>query len=240
MIKLALIGKNIQHSKSPDIYRKLLGNEIQYDLLDFLTATDIPSVKELLGKYNGVSITSPYKKHFLGECELTIKATEIDSINCLGVVNGIITGENTDYLAIMDTILDWIQMYKKLNVVILGDGVMSNVTQLALSKCSNISFKVFSRKISKQFDQLNIMEIFNTQFEESGQQIVINTCSRDFIFNGQIDKKTIFWDYNYKFHQHSLPLSSKTQQYIDGYKMLELQARYALAFWSIKPFDLNN
>jgi shikimate dehydrogenase len=129
---------------------------------------------------------------------------------------------------------NWLQKYKQLNIIILGDGVMSNVTQQALEKCNIVNFKIFSRKMFNHFDQLNISEIFKTQHPTEGQKIVINTCSRNFIFKGDIDNKTIFWDYNYNFEEHSRSLSLKTQQYIDGLEMLELQARYALAFWSIK------
>lgn len=35
MLKLALIGKDIQHSLSPAIYHKYLGDSLKYDLLDF-------------------------------------------------------------------------------------------------------------------------------------------------------------------------------------------------------------
>lgn len=240
MIKLALVGKNIQHSKSPEIYRKILGNKIQYDLLDFGDFSQIPSAQELLSLYNGVSITSPYKKHFLSEVELTAQASQLGAINCLRRDKEIITGENTDFYAIADILNNWIQEYKQLNIILLGDGVMSEVTRYTLGECGHNIFKVFSRKLTNHFNQLNISEIFETQFPSTGQRIVINTCSRDFIFNGQIDKKTIFWDYNYNFPQHEMALSSKAQSYVDGSKMLELQARHALSFWSIKAFDLNN
>jgi shikimate dehydrogenase len=240
MINLALVGKNIQHSRSPDLYRGLIGYEIKYNLLDFSEASQIPSAKDLLSTYNGVSITSPYKKHFIPEIELTKQAALVGAINCLKITNGIIVGENTDFLAIVDILENWIEEFKQLKIIILGDGVMSNVTQHALHKCSITNYQILSRKMSNHFDRLNISEIFEKRFSGEGQRIVINTCSRNFIFNGQINKKTIFWDYNYNFERHSLSLASKTQQYVDGIKMLELQARYALAFWSIKTFDLNN
>ncbi|MDD4975845.1 MAG: hypothetical protein PHY93_15925 [Bacteriovorax sp.] len=234
MIKLALVGKNIQHSRSPDIYQGILGNEVEYGLLDFADATEIPSAKELLSIYDGVSITSPYKKHFLPDIELTSCASLVGAVNCLRLRNGIITGENTDFLAVVNILENWIQEYKQLNIIILGDGVMSTVTQQALNKCRVTSFKVFSRKTSNYFDQLNIPKIFETQFPTARQRIVINTCSRDFIFKGCLDKQTIFWDFNYNFEDHLSSLPAMIQQYIDGLEMLELQAQYALAFWSIK------
>ncbi len=60
--KLALIGKNISHSKSPEIYNKLLNNQVEYTLLDCDTVDAIPSLDELMKKFDGVSITSPYKE----------------------------------------------------------------------------------------------------------------------------------------------------------------------------------
>ena len=34
MIKLALLGKNISHSKSPEIYKTILKSNFSYDLID--------------------------------------------------------------------------------------------------------------------------------------------------------------------------------------------------------------
>jgi shikimate dehydrogenase len=233
MIKLALIGKNIQHSKSPEIYQELMSKKIQYDLLDFQKSSDIPSAAELLLKYDGISITSPYKKHFLSEITLTNEVNLLGAINCLRIKNGVIAGENTDYLAIIEIVNEWIKIHKHLNIIILGDGVMSNVTQLALRKSNAQSFKVYSRKTTNNFDQLNVMEIFQTEFSTAGQNIIINTCSREYVFKGILDEKTIFWDYNYNLDQHSQYFSSKNSNYIDGLSLLKLQAHYALAFWSI-------
>ncbi len=58
MHKLALIGKSIQHSRSPDIYKKLIGTLIQYDLLDYQHPNEIPSVDTLFKEYIGISITN--------------------------------------------------------------------------------------------------------------------------------------------------------------------------------------
>ena len=232
MKKLALIGKNIQHSRSPDIYRKILGTTIQYDLLDFENINDIPNAKDLLAIYDGVSVTSPYKKHFLPQVKLTNRAELLGAINCLKSSSGIIYGENTDFLAIQNILFEMIKKYNQLNIIILGDGVMSNVTRQALVNFDTILFKVVSRKTFEHFGRLNLSDIFKSNFSNRNQNLVINTCSRDFTYKGEIDHETIFWDYNYNFG-HQLPLvSSQVHQFIDGMPMLELQARYALSFWS--------
>jgi shikimate dehydrogenase len=237
MIRLALVGKNIHHSKSPQVYKELLGPWLHYDLLDFADSKDIPSALELLSVYQGVSITSPYKKHFLPEIQLSETASLLGAVNCLGIKNGIVGGENTDYFAIETILHEWILKYGRMNIVLLGDGVMSKVSQFVLNQIPEIDYRVYSRKKTEQFDQLNLIDIFSKQFEMSAQQLVINTCSREYLFRGPIDKKTLFWDYNYNynFNEHKLSLTPKTQEYFDGLKMLELQAQHALKFWGLSP-----
>lgn len=236
MIKLALIGKDIQHSKSPEIYKKLLAGNIQYDLLDYENPSLIPTAHELLQKYDGVSITSPYKKHFLNQVTLTNQAKDLGAINCLRKDSQGYSGENTDFSAIMEILDNLIKSHHHLNAVVLGDGVMSKIVRIALEK-KKIDYKLFSRRITDDLDHLNIAQVFNDQFLNAAQarQIVINTCSRDFVFKGELKKNSLFWDFNYNFtpHMHSLP--SKCQNYFDGMEMLELQAIHALAFWSINP-----
>ena len=167
MLKLALVGKNIQHSKSPDIYRGFLGNDIQYDLLDFAHQKDIPRASELLALYQGVSITSPYKKHFLSEIQMSPEVSLLGAVNCLRLKEGIIEGENTDYLAIDSIILAWIKDFKKINVIIMGDGVMSDIAlHLEISKSLLILARaiIFSkgRSIPIQFFGIIITTSYST------------------------------------------------------------------------------
>lgn len=232
MIKLALIGKDIQHSRSPQLYRELIKDKIEYDLLDYQSPLLIPSANHLFLQYQGVSITSPYKKHFLGEVELTQKAKELGAINCLALKNGKVVGENTDYLAILDILNFWKNKYHTMGAIVLGDGVMSRVAQAALLSLG-ISFKTYSRKTVENFDRLNLSKEFSSQFDNISQKIVINTCAREFVFKGELDHQTIFWDFNYNFSPHHYSIPKLCQEYVDGSEMLERQARYALAFWSI-------
>jgi shikimate dehydrogenase len=232
MIKLGLVGKNIQHSKSPEIYRRLINGPLEYDLLDYSSDDDIPSATKLLSLYRGISITSPYKKHFLNEVKLTEQAKILGAINCLKFENGNIIGENTDYMAIVDILKNWQTQFQQLNVVILGDGVMSKITQIALDNLK-IEYRVLSRKLIDSFDQINLEEYFIKNFDDSSQSLIINTCAREYVYRGKVSKNSIFWDYNYNFTPHLSALPLQLKQYSDGYEMLELQARYALVFWSI-------
>lgn len=231
MIKLALVGKNIQHSLSPSIYKNIFGNKVQYDLLDYADSDKIPSVETLFKTYSGINITSPYKTFFLKDVELTANAKTLGAINCLKTENGKVIGENTDYLAIFEILSKWNQQYENLEVALLGDGVMSGVTAKALQKL-NIKYKIYSRKKTKDFSYINLSNEYVV--DEKRILLVINTCARDYIFNGALPLNTIFWDYNYNFTSHDF-LRSKVKVYKDGQEMLELQARYAVAFWLFNP-----
>lgn len=226
MIKLALVGKNISHSRSPEIYRNFLGNEINYSLLDFNNQSDIPSAEKLLKEFDGISITSPYKKHFINEIQLVDDAIHLQAVNCLRKNKKIIEGINTDYLAVQILLKDFFRKYKKLDVLILGDGVMSSIVQSALDKL-NKNYKVFSRKLNLEFSKISLVD-----HVANDNLLIINTCSRDFIYTGKLDKRIIFWDFNYNSPEN-FDYISKNCTYVDGLSMLTLQAEYALRFWSI-------
>lgn len=233
MSKYALIGKDISHSRSPEMYRKLISPNVHYDLLDYKNENDIPKAEVLLSTYAGINITSPYKKHFLEQVELTDSAKELGAINCLKKGQDKIWGENTDYLAIVDILKDLKNRFSDLDVVILGDGVMSVVAQHAL-KNLEVSHRIFSRKLTKDFAQLNLEDCF---LDQSKRPLVINTCAREFVFTGKITKEALFWDFNYNFLPHSSQIPSKVHLYMDGLEMLERQAFYAVAFWSDRKFS---
>lgn len=237
MIKLALVGKNIKHSMSPELYRRLLNGNVQYDLLDYKDASEIPTAASLLKKYKGISITSPYKKHFLNEVTLSNDVSSLGAINCIGLKDDVLIGENTDYQAIFKIVSNWIEKYKLLSIIILGDGVMSNITKLVLDNFSAVKYISCSRKTTESFTRLNTPQLFLDATLTTGQRIIINTCSREYEFKGVVDKDTIFWDFNYCFSPHLQYFANSTEQYVDGLSMLELQARYALSFWSIKASD---
>lgn len=228
MNKLALIGKNISHSRSPEMYKKLISPSVDYSLLDYPSESLIPPAAELLQSYDGINITSPYKKHFLNDVLLTPIARECNAINCLKKENGIIVGENTDYLAIVEILKRLKDEFVELDVILLGDGVMSTVAQVAL-KNLNINFRVLSRKITKDFNHLNLAQLAKV---ENGRCLVINSCSREYVFDGILQPESLFWDFNYNFEEHNSRISKKVYRYFDGLEMLERQAFFAVAFWS--------
>lgn len=227
MIKLALVGKNISHSKSPEIYSQFLGEELIYTLLDYQSPKEIPSAEKLLNQFDGISITSPYKEHFIREINLVEDAANLQAVNCLRKSqDNKIEGVNTDYLAVVVILNELFQLYGELEVLVLGDGVMSRVLQFALRQLKK-KYNVISRKLNPKFSNINLPD-----FLDQNKILVINTCSREFVYSKELNKNIIFWDFNYNFSPHCDLFKDKCI-YIDGLSLLTLQAEFAIQFWSI-------
>jgi len=222
MYKLGLIGKNISHSLSPAIYQEILSANFSYDLLDYQHEKDIPPISELAKKYFGLNITAPYKKFFINDVSV---ADGFSAINCLSFKDGQLLGTNTDYFACEEILMEISQKYDVGDYVVLGDGTMSEIIIKLLLK-QKISFLQHTRKkYVGDFTQLNLSTHTQTT-------LVINTCAREFLFAGKLNKKTIFWDLNYKM-ESSEYISSQSLTYIDGYDLLKRQAIHATKFWGL-------
>lgn len=230
MINLALIGKDISHSKSAKIYERLLGESINYDLLDCSSENEIPPLDQLSKKYQGLNITSPYKKFFFNDVALSNDIKFLGAINCISFEDSGAQGTNTDYLALLGIIDDFINLYPKIYFIIFGDGVMSKVTQNVLDKLG-MEYEVVSRK---SFPSISQYKINQNLLSKNDQVILFNACSRDFIYKGDLPLGVTFYDYNYDFLPHKEHFFDQECLYIDGIELLERQATYALEFMKLK------
>ena len=229
-MKLGLIGKSISHSLSPSMYKKILGPNITYDLLDFNSISELPTLTDLGKKYEGLNITSPFKRHYFKDVIVTDEVVaKLGAINTLYFHEHDVFATNTDYHAVTTLMEKYLLRFSNLSVVLLGDGVMSQLTQLI---CQNlgIEFSLCSRKTTPDLESLDLTTFDNL----NSQLLVINACSREFILKGKFSGKELFLDYNYNFipHQNTLPYLVK--EYQDGQEMLLLQAQAAVDFWKNK------
>ncbi len=226
-MKLALLGYPIAHSLSPSLYQELLGDKLEsYELLECETPAQIPGLAELSSKFDGLSITSPYKKHFFHN--VIIKSpivNELKAINTISFRKSGIYGTNTDIVAVEKILLKFKFLYPNLGLIILGDGVMARLTVM-VAKALVIPFEQYSRRKGDDLTHLNLSA------PRDNPTIVINSCTRDFIFKGKLHPDLIFWDYNYSFKPHQNTLPSQVTTYQDGEEMLRLQAIAAIEFWS--------
>jgi shikimate dehydrogenase len=227
-MRLALLGYPINHSRSPELYQEFLDKHLtHYHLLSYETEEEIPSLTELAKNYDGLNITSPYKKHFVKDVTI-----ESDLVQKIGAINTISLnakgyfGTNTDVVAVEEILLKYQKKFGNLHLIILGGGVMAKVTTLVALKL-NISINNLTRSVHGDLSNLDLTVLR----KNTAQNIVVNACSREFIFKGIISREDIFWDFNYHFipHQNTLPFMTKL--YEDGLELLRLQAQAAITFW---------
>lgn len=225
-LKFALIGKNISHSKSKEIYESLLGKNLDYQLIDIERPELLPDLSLFKNQFRGINITSPYKKSYLNQVELTDEAKKVQAINCLYFTAGKIFGTNTDYLGIRD-FFKVKNSHVKFHCVILGDGVMANCTKIVLNEF-DYKYDQYSRKINGDISKVDLSGI-----KTDKQILIINCCARDFVFQGKLPSGSWFWDLNYNFTPHQNSPFLKSALYLDGIDLLKTQAAYALKFWEL-------
>lgn len=227
-MKLGLLGYPIAHSLSPKLYQMILGDKLtSYELFAFPEASDVPSLMEFSKKIVGLNITTPYKTHFMKDVIIESPLVkEIGAINTIAFTNNGFFATNTDVIAVEEILQNYKSKHPSLHLILLGSGVMANMTILVAKKLG-LSFEQVSRKSHGDLEQIDLRP-----FRKSGaQNIIINGCSRQFVFTGELSSDDIFWDYNYSFLPHQNTLPSRVKSYQDGQEMLELQARAAVNFW---------
>ncbi len=226
-MKLGLLGFPISHSLSPKLYKQFLGDALtSYELFAFEKASEVPSLEWFSERVSVLNITSPYKTYFLSEIII-----ESDLVRSLGAVNTLaftdrgVLGTNTDLIAVVEILNKYLSEYGDIEISLLGDGVMAHLTKV-VAKDLKIPVRQFSRKLTPDFENLDLSKI-----NQDIQQLVINSCSRQYVFKGSLKGEEIFWDYNYSFLSHQNTLPSAVMAYHDGQEMLELQAKAAIKFW---------
>lgn len=228
MLKLGLLGRDISHSQSKYVYEQIIGAEVDYRHFDCQLSSEVPSLKEIFSEVEGLSITTPYKEHFLRDVEMEERVSRLGAINCIKNCDGGYRATNTDYCAILDLLPELCKIYENPFIVILGSGVMAKVT---VEVCSELNFghKVFSRS---GFGDLTSFD-FREHLVESHDYVYINACSRKFEYKGQLKDPVLFWDYNYQFEPHQRYFKAQGIPYLDGMNLLLEQARHALMFWEL-------
>lgn len=246
-IKLALIGKNISHSQSPQMYRDILKDyDVEYDLLDISSESKLPSIKALLQDYRGISITSPYKKSFLRDIDdIMFNCHHLHAINALTVLGNKIVAINSDYLALRDIFVSYkksIENFTNKRFVILGNGVMANIVEEVLYWFQHAHMKQeidivkIHRSVCGDCKNIDIDKSVYSIVQQcrvrSKENFIINCCSRSFVFSGKVSRNSIFYDLNYNL-DHKSHISNQCM-YIDGIALLKQQAEYSAKFFCHK------
>lgn len=226
MIHLGLLGKNIGHSLSERIYSEKLP-ELSYHLFDIEQEELIPDLPNIFSTVQGLSITSPYKRFFFDSVKLKPEIEKLQAINCIKKQGGDFFGTNTDYLACEKILEELLDGHGFQLIILLGSGAMAYLlTQLMIQQ--GIEFVQYFRKKDGPLEFLDLSK----GRKDDQSALIINSCAREFHFQGKMSSTDLFWDLNYShlFHQDRFKNSS---HYLDGFGLLKLQAEFALEFWGI-------
>lgn len=225
MIRLGLLGKNITHSLSPQLYREIYGaDNLDYSLFDYESSESIPPLFEMFQKIDGLSITAPYKEHFLDAVEIKDPVVrKLQAINCIGRYRNIFVATNTD-LSAMRRLLP--KLIQDKQILILGSGAMARIVSAVVTELGHTSIQWSRSHTLTEFEQMKIESI------SDGNVLVVNCCARSYEFTHTIPKRALFWDMNYRHQAHLERFRNIPTQYIDGLNLLREQAIDAAAFWS--------
>ncbi len=221
--RFGLIGKNISHSKSSEVYKKLTHNHyLDYHHYDLEEEGQI-DMKSFLKMTPFISVTSPYKKAVFERCDKFEGDDTLKAVNCVKLEDDKVIGTNTDFYGIKEY-LEALKAERFSRLYILGSGAMADIIGLVL-RDRNIAFETLSRK-NGNIDTVNLIKDKNT--------LIINATARSYQPPFPLSCSGTFWDLNYDQPYAEEALKSKTLKYIDGHDLLMRQAKYALSFWNLK------
>ena len=217
MNKIYLVGKNINYSLSPHIY-KMFGVECEIKNI-----TSEGELKTFIQKkdFAGFNVTIPYKENvikYLDDVSDTAKKTNV--VNTVKNDNGKLIGYNTDYYGILKAFLGI--DFKNKKTLILGSGATSRTvrTYCIEQGCEPM---IISRQNSK-YNYVNISQHYDAE-------IVINTTpvsganmpDEKLIDITKFKNLQYALDVNYLPHRTQLSNNTKAK-YIGGLPMLIWQA----------------
>ena len=154
MKKLALIGKSISHSLSPELFKvaynspvtNRVSNEYIYSLLDYSTLKEAMAVF-LSQNYYGANITSPYKEEVFSYCtELDKTASESGAVNLILKQKNGLKGYNTDCKGVYTPLI--IREIKPCDAEVVGAGGAARAAISTLKK-AGYNITVVNRTLVK-------------------------------------------------------------------------------------------
>jgi shikimate dehydrogenase len=148
--KIGLIGKKLEHSRSPELFKNLFEKEKDADWnYGLYEIEDIKKITKLIKKekLQGFNVTIPYKESILSLLKkVSDEAKAVGAVNTVKITEEGLVGYNTDVYGFERLI--WINDAMPKNALILGTGGASKAVQYVFSKLK-IHFEIVSRTPSR-------------------------------------------------------------------------------------------
>ncbi len=239
MNRYGLLGHKLGHSQSKVIHEfffKKNGIDATYDLIE-IEENEIENKIKLVktGYYQGLNVTVPYKEKVITYLdELSSSAKEIGAVNTIYLKDGVLIGDNTDYLGFIDE-LNYLGLnLNDKNVYVLGSGGSSKAICYALKKVNANPIIVSRSNLNGiTYDMISNINHFDA---------IVNTTPVGMYPNieGEILNKDIVEKADLCIDLICNPKQTKFLQYskcgYNGIYMLIFQAIHAQKLWG---FDLN-
>ncbi len=235
-MKLALIGDPVEHSRSPEIYRRLL-REAEMD--GSYVAIRVPKINAIsvvrrmrLDAYTGCNVTYPLKQEVLKACDaLTEEAERAQAVNSIFFGREIL-GHNTDGIGARDALENLLEEPISLKRIgILGYGATARAI-LGQFQENDAYLFVWGRDAQKVAGACNRYDAKEWPYD-SPPEIVISTLPPKVRFEppmlDSLMRADIVMDTNYGARStlhHQLE-----REIVPGDAMLEAQARASFDFW---------
>jgi len=140
LLQLGLIGRGIQHSKSPTLFaqKSTLGRTVSYRLFEVASTDGLPNLLAHTPEVQGYNVTVPYKQAIVSLCTQLVGAAQT-----LQAVNTIwrpphepdqLMGYNTDVLGLAATFKGWLPQQLGGTALILGTGGAARAVHYALQE----------------------------------------------------------------------------------------------------------
>ncbi len=247
MKKFLVIGNPIEHSLSPKLHNywfKKNNIDANYDK-KLLNESDLKNIifEVKKKKITGINVTVPFKKLIIPFLdELSLEASQSQSVNTISEKNGKIIGHNTDIAGFELGLRHFKYDVKNKNVFILGAGGVVSSIILALNKMKVSKIILSNRTKEKAENMKNLFKFLDVVEwgEVPNFDMIINATSvglkKDdkIIFDySKIGSNKFFYDiiYNPKetiFLKKAKELWNKTE---NGKMMFIYQAHQAFTIW---------
>lgn len=233
--KYCVIGSPIVHSKSPDIFNRLFevhDISANYSRLFAQSAEEAVRLVKSLG-VEGANVTAPLKQEFLDYVnEVNDAAKTAGAINTVKFTDGYMSGINTDYLGVINSINAKFGDINGKNILILGSGSATRSALLAVTG-KNARVQIASRDpfvcgmLAKEFDVdfVSLRQAYNSIKEYDLVISTIPNTTELFNFN-EIPKECVVFFADYR---NEAPWG--LTNYISGENWLIHQALPAFEFW---------
>ncbi len=240
-----LIGKDIKHSCSPEIHKKIGGYE--YSIIEMDSAADF---EEFVAGHDELSInvTSPYKETAYKLCdEFSAIASSIGAVNTIVKKDGAVYGDNTDFYGFNFALGRTATDLRGRKVLILGSGGSAKMAAVAAARANCRDVKLMSRyPDASHIDGFDVVS-YDDYEAKRGADVLINTIpagqlggmAQAINFENFPRCKFVF-DLNYNPFNSDIVLSAKERgiRTENGMAMLVAQAyKAALRFGTVSDFS---